>query len=273
MRGIDIAAILKEFLGLNDGLCSGYGGHMHLFSKDHLIASSGIVGASAPAATGFALAGQKLRPGTISVAFFGEGAMNEGAVLESFNLASTWNLPVLFVCKDNDWSITTVSSSVTAGNLIERALAFNIRSYEIDGSNLEDVWYTARNAIQKMREKNQPCFIQAHCIHLEGHFLGDPLMEIMRHPFEKSKKIAPPLLKSALKLKGGSVKKRLEGLKTVSSNITKSSKEHLWKPDDPLIKSKELLKQKNISTVKIEQVISSKIDMILHDVLSSGRQE
>jgi pyruvate dehydrogenase E1 component alpha subunit len=76
MRGIDMEKLLKEFLGHEDGLCSGYGGHMHLFSKEHLVASSGIVGASAPVAVGFALAGRKLRPGTISIAFMGEGAIN-----------------------------------------------------------------------------------------------------------------------------------------------------------------------------------------------------
>jgi len=106
IRGIEVELLLKEFLGYQDGLCSGYGGHMHLFSKEHLIASSGIVGASAPAAIGFAMAGRKLRPGSISIAFMGEGAMNQGMVMESFNLAAVWNLPVLFVCKDNDWSIS-----------------------------------------------------------------------------------------------------------------------------------------------------------------------
>jgi pyruvate dehydrogenase E1 component alpha subunit len=99
-------------------------------------------------------------------------------VMESFNLAATWNLPVLFVCKDNDWSITTVSSSVTSGKLVDRVSSFNIPSYEIDGSNIEEVWRTANKVIKKILENNHPCFIHAHCIHLEGHFLGDPLMEI-----------------------------------------------------------------------------------------------
>ena len=87
MRGIELEVLLNEFLGSHDGLCSGYGGHMHLFSKEHLIASSGIVGASAPAAIGFALAGRKYRPGAISIAFMGEGAMNQGMVMESFKPA------------------------------------------------------------------------------------------------------------------------------------------------------------------------------------------
>ena len=75
IRGVDPVSILRELLGQEDGLCGGMGGHMHLFSKAHLAASSGIVGSSGPAGVGFALAAQHLRPGTISVAFFGEGSM------------------------------------------------------------------------------------------------------------------------------------------------------------------------------------------------------
>jgi len=98
MRGVDPLLLLSEFMGKPDGLCSGAGGHMHLFSPQHLAASSGIVGASAPAAVGFALAALRLRPGTLAVAFFGEGAINQGMLLEAFNLAAVWKLPVLFVC-------------------------------------------------------------------------------------------------------------------------------------------------------------------------------
>ena len=88
MRGVDPVLILRELLGYADGLCGGMGGHMHLFSKEHLAASSGIVGSSGPAAAGFALAAQHLRPGTVAVAFFGEGAMNQGMLLEAINLAA-----------------------------------------------------------------------------------------------------------------------------------------------------------------------------------------
>jgi TPP-dependent pyruvate/acetoin dehydrogenase alpha subunit len=100
MRGVDPVQLLREILGHPGGLSGGMGGHMHLFSKDHLAASSGIVGASGPAAVGFGLAVQYLQPGAIAVSFFGEGAMNQGMLMESINLSSVWNMPVLFVCKD-----------------------------------------------------------------------------------------------------------------------------------------------------------------------------
>ncbi len=121
MRGLDPVPIIRELLGRPDGLCGGMGGHMHLFSKEHLAASSGIVGAAGPAAAGFGLAANHLRPGSVSVAFFGDGAMNQGMLMESMNLAAAWKLPVLFVCKDDGWAITTKSGEMTGGDLNERA--------------------------------------------------------------------------------------------------------------------------------------------------------
>ena len=113
LLGVDLTSMLKEMLGREDGLCRGRGGHMHLFAPERLAASSGIVGSSAPIAAGFALAAKRLRPGRVGVAFFGDGALNQGMLLEALNLAVAWSLPAIFVCKDNGWAITTRSSSVT----------------------------------------------------------------------------------------------------------------------------------------------------------------
>src|SRR5512143_447943 len=121
MRGVEPVPLLREMLGCADGLCGGQGGHMHLFSKEHLAASSGIVGSAGPAAIGFALAARRLRPGTIAVAFFGEGALHQGMLMESIHLASEWRLPVLFVCKDDGWAITTQADAEHAARMEERA--------------------------------------------------------------------------------------------------------------------------------------------------------
>ncbi len=152
VRGVDPVAMLREFLGRSDGLCGGMGGHMHLFSPNLLAASSGIVGSSGPAAVGFALANHRLRPGKIAVAFFGEGAANQGMMLESFNLCAVWKLPVMFVCKDNDLAVSTISSGVTGGYLIERATAFGLRAVEVDGSDVEEVWRLTYPEIIKLRK-------------------------------------------------------------------------------------------------------------------------
>ena len=126
MRGVEPVALLREFMGQADGLCGGKGGHMHLFAPDKLAASSGIVSAAGPAANGFVLAGQMLHPGSVSIAFFGDGATSEGMLMESMNLAVVWKLSVIFVCKDNAWAITTPANTVVGGNLLARAQAFGM---------------------------------------------------------------------------------------------------------------------------------------------------
>jgi len=243
MRGIDPTLILLEFLGHPEGLCAGMGGHMHLFSRPHLATSSGIVGASAPAAVGFALSAQYIRPGRIAVAFFGEGAMNQGMVMESFNLAASWKLPVLFICKDNEMAITTLSSSVTCGSLIERAKSFGMDAEEIDGSDVQAVWDAAKSAIEHARNGDGPSYLHMHCRRSEGHFLGDPLIRMARHPVKEMKDMVGPLLKSVTKKKGSSVGQRAGSLISVSSLLGKTVKSQRIKEKDPLA----LLRQKIIS--------------------------
>ena len=143
--------------------------HAPLFPA-HLTASSGIVGASGPAAAGFALAAQYLRPEAAAVAFFGEGAMNQGMLMEAMNLAVVWKLPVLFVCKDNEWAITTPASSRHAAKLVERARGFGMPGRRVDGSDVEAVWDTTDEALERARAGDGPTFIHAQCVHLEGIF-------------------------------------------------------------------------------------------------------
>ncbi len=195
MRGVDLVALLREFMGQPDGLCGGRGGHMHLFARDQLAASSGIVGAAGPAAVGFALAGQMLRPGTVSVAFFGEGATNAGMLMESMNLAVVWKLPVIFVCKDNGWAITTPADTVSAGSPLARAKAFGMKAMEVDGAEIEAVWSAEEEALRHARSGNGPVFLWARCVHLEGHFLGDALLDMVRRPVYSFRKRAWPMVK------------------------------------------------------------------------------
>jgi len=181
IRGVDPGAVIAECLGSTDGLCRGMGGHMHLMSRDHLAAASGIVGAAGPLACGFALAQQHLRPDRVAVAFFGEGAVNQGMLLESFNLAACWALPVIFVCKDNGMAITTPSPKVTGGDLIARVRGFGIPASAVDGSDVDAVWTAAGEAVRRARGGGGPSFLLASCVRPDGHFLGDALVRIARH--------------------------------------------------------------------------------------------
>jgi pyruvate dehydrogenase E1 component alpha subunit len=215
MRGVDPLALLLEMLGSPQGLCRGQGGHMHLFSREHLAASSGIVGASGPAAAGFGLAAQVLRPGTLAVAFFGEAAMNQGMLMEAINLAAVWHLPVLFVCKDDGWAITSRPEAAFVGPLRDRVTGLGAEYLRVDGLDLFDVWQTAGAAMQSIRSGGGPVFLHAHCIHLEGHFLGMPLLRMIRRPLKEIPGIAIGLLRAFFRPGGASLSVRVAGIKQV----------------------------------------------------------
>jgi pyruvate dehydrogenase E1 component alpha subunit len=178
---------------------------MHLFSRTHLAGSSGIVGASLPMGAGLALAAARLRPGTIAVAFVGEGALNQGMALETLNLASVWRLPLLVVCIDNDWSIVTRSAAVSAGVPVERAQAFGWRTASVDGTDAEAVHSEAGRMIDVLRVSRTPgpAFLLASCPRLDGHFLGDPLIRASKRPHEDGRQLIGEVVASVTHDGGG----------------------------------------------------------------------
>ena len=269
MRGIDPLLILRELLGVPDGLCGGMGGHMHLFSKEHLAASSGIVGASGPAAAGFALAAQYLRPGTITVAFFGDAAINQGMLMEAMNLAAVWQLPILFVCKDDSWGITTRSTAVTGGNLRTRAEGLGVPAIEVNGRNVEQVWQAAATAIEQARAGKGPTFLHATCVHLEAHFLGYQLLRAIRKPITEIPDIAFPLTKSFLHPKGAALNVRLNGLKAVLQALLTTLRDPRQKSEnDPLRITRKSLISEPMRLKTLEDTIESEVNALLNLALA-----
>ncbi len=271
MRGVDPVLILRELLGSPEGLCGGMGGHMHLFSKDHLIASSGIVGAEGPAAVGFALSAQYLHPGAIAVAFFGDGAMNQGMLMESMNLASAWNLPVLFVCKDDGWAITTQSESVTGGNFIERARGLGVRAFEVDGRDVTAVWEACRLAIERARSGQGPAFLRARCVHFEGHFLGFQLIRMVRDPFREIPKVAIPLTKAFLHPGGAAFGERLAGLREILDSVMATLRDpRRDSRNDPLRRTRATLH--TVDKVRLQD-LENQVGEEVNDTLESALAE
>jgi len=244
MRGVDPLGLLREFMGRPDGLCGGRGGHMHLFAPERLAASSGIVGASGPAAAGFALAGQMLRPGTVSVAFFGDGAINAGMLLESMNLAAVWKLPVIFVCKDNDWAITTPASTAVGGNVLARAQAFGLKAIEVDGAEVGAVWSAAGEALRHARAGHGPVFIRAHCVHLEGHFLGDGLLDTFRRPVYSFRKRTWPMVRGFFRRGGAPWIERIASLRQILGGVL-AMQSQTARQGDPLRRTRQVLAEKD----------------------------
>jgi pyruvate dehydrogenase E1 component alpha subunit len=273
VRGVDGRLLLNEFIGNPNGLNGGMGGHMHLFAPELLAASSGIVGASGPAGMGFALANQRLRPGKIAVAFFGEGAVNQGMMLESFNLASAWKLPVLFVCKDNGLALMTETPKQTGGNLIERAIGFGLRAVEVDGSDVDEVWKTSYEEIDRLRKGGGPVFLLAHCTHLEGHFLGDPLIRNAHRSIGETLKMAVPLVKAHTQSRGAPLRERTAGLREMLDLIRVNAGKIRSGEGDPIPHLRKKLVQVDAAKVEvIEQQVHFEIKAIVDSVSISVEQ-
>jgi TPP-dependent pyruvate/acetoin dehydrogenase alpha subunit len=276
LRGVDLAAIVKECIGTADGLCGGMGGHMHLFSKRHLAASSGIVGAAGPTACGFALAAQHLRPGTVAVAFFGEAAMNQGMLMEAMNLAAAWELPVLFVCRDNGIAITTASASVTGGDLEVRARGLGVLGKTVDGADVEMVWRAAGEMIDRARGGRGPAFLRATCTRPEGHFLGDPLIRIARSPLAELKPRLGPLASATTSAGGAPIAQRVGSLGRITAMLGRTARSQLGPAHDPVKRLRKRLTITSDALVTLEQevdlMVKGAVDKALTPVTGTGEE-
>jgi pyruvate dehydrogenase E1 component alpha subunit len=204
------------------------------------------------------------------VAFFGEGAMNQGMLLEAMNLSVVWKLPVVFVCKDSKWSITTVSATVTGGKLVKRAESFGMPAREINGTDAEIVWSAAQEALKRARTGRGPSFLLATCPHLEGHFLGDPLLRIARNPVKEMKKVAGPLMKSVTRVKGGPVTKRTGSLGKVTALIGKTTRDQFLDQKEPLKIIRSKLKKDKTRLKKIEESVKEEVRKVVAEAVNSA---
>jgi TPP-dependent pyruvate/acetoin dehydrogenase alpha subunit len=240
LRGVDPVAMVREMLGREDGLCGGAGGHMHLFDRDRLAASSGIVGSAAPLACGFALAATRLRPGALAVATFGDGAMNQGMVLESLNLAAAWRLPVLFVCKDNDWAITTESHAVTAGSLPARAEALGVAAREVDGGDPEAVYDAAGALVAGARSAGRPAFLLARTPRLDGHMAGFVLDRVAGSPVREGGELIRRVATSTV-ARGARVREKAASVGAIGRRLLRARRDRRGAGADPVRRVRERL--------------------------------
>ncbi len=173
-KGGDVRTMFAEIYGKKEGVCGGMGGSMHVadFSKG-IVGANGIVGAGLAIAAGAAFANQLDRKGNVSLCFFGDGAANQGTLMECLNIASLWRLPVIFVCENNGYSEFSPTETVTAGGIADRAKPFGIPTWTIDGNDLTEVWRTGAKATAHAREGEGPAFIEARTYRYSGHFSAE----------------------------------------------------------------------------------------------------
>lgn len=175
-RGVDPKLVMAELTGRKDGISKGKGGSMHMFSKkNRFYGGHGIVGAQVPIGVGLGFAHKYRNEKKISRVYVGDGAMNNGQVFEAFNLASLWELPVLFIIENNKYGMGTAVNRSAAGNeLFERATVFGIKGEKINGMNFFDVSQAAIRAREHIYETSKPYLIEMDTYRYRGHSMSDP---------------------------------------------------------------------------------------------------
>ena len=174
-KGLDLDRFFLEIMGKAEGMCQGRGGSMHVADAAvGMLGANGIVGAGLPIAVGSAMAHQVKCNGAVACVFFGDGALAEGIMHESFNLAAIWRLPVLFVCENNGWSEFSPTSRQLSADPCALALSHRIAARSIDGNDAVAVSETARELVAEIRNGGGPRFLECRTTRVRGHFEGDP---------------------------------------------------------------------------------------------------
>lgn len=174
-KGADIRRMMAELMGKQEGNCGGRGGKMHQSAPEvGLLSANGIVGASQTLATGHALYCSLYAPERVSVAFFGDGGGNQGGFHESINLAALWKLPVIFVCENNHFAITTRAENATAlGHFYQRAAGYGVPGVLVQGDDVLEVYQAAKTAVERARRGEGPTLIECDTYRFRGHHEGD----------------------------------------------------------------------------------------------------
>jgi pyruvate dehydrogenase E1 component alpha subunit len=175
-KGLSPRAAMAEMLGKATGCSKGKGGSMH-FTDMHngVLVSNAIVAAGIPHAAGVALAARMKGTDQVAVAFFGDGAVNQGVFHETMNIATVWKLPLILVCENNLYSeMTPYKDTTSVLELRERAASYGMAAVRIDGNDVELVYHTMEDALQQARRGDGPFFIEAMTYRLTGHMMGDP---------------------------------------------------------------------------------------------------
>lgn len=175
-KGVPPKFIMAELLGKETGVCKGIGGSMHsTYLETGVLFSTAIVGGNIPMATGVGLAIKLEREEKVVACFFGDGATNTGAFHEGINLAALWKLPVLFVCENNMYAVSTpVKKAVSAEKIADRSIAYGIPGERVDGMDVLAVRKTAVRGVKRAREGNGPSLLEFTTYRFKGHGMYDP---------------------------------------------------------------------------------------------------
>ena len=178
-KGGDVKRMIAELMGRATGYNKGKGGSMHIADLSlGIYGANGIVGAGAPIATGAAWVMKAKNTDRVAVPFFGEGAMAQGVVYEAMNMAAIWKLPVVFICDNNHYAVTTSIDSVSPVEVHERTLAHGFPGYDVDGMDVQAVYEATREAVARARAGEGPTLLNCRTYRYSGHHTAEAAMKL-----------------------------------------------------------------------------------------------
>lgn len=235
-KGGDVRRAMAELLGKATGYCKGKGGSMHLADFEiGILGESGIVASALPVAVGAALGSKMQNNDRVVVSFFGDGASNQGACHEAMNLASIWKLPVIFLCENNQYAVTTSFKDVVAvENVADRAVAYNMPGVLVDGQDVMAMHEATVQAVQRGRSGEGPSLIEARTYRYEDHSEG--LNRILREPYRTDEEV-----------------------------------EH-WRERDPITLHTAWLKDQGVATAEEIEAVRADVNCAIDDALEFARE-
>lgn len=193
--GMDPKGIMAELTGRIGGFSKGKGGSMHMFSVEKQFwGGHGIVGANVPLGTGMAFAQKYKNNGHITMTYFGDGAANQGQVYESFNMASLWQLPVLYIIENNEYAMGTSTKRHAADTqLFKRGESFGIPGVQVNGMDVLEVYNAAKKVIEHIRSGKGPMLMEVKTYRYRGHSMSDPAKYRSKEEVEDYKENRDPI--------------------------------------------------------------------------------